>query len=183
MKISLSTSFAFTLTALAAWPASIQAQQGCRIVKRAGGPSATPAMAALAAVNFGMEGRVRAVLVDTAVRESHRLGPESPERIPIVGGVPKAAVAALSTDSLPFGFAAYNPDWEESDTARVALILLTPSATATARATDFIPHGPDRAAVIVYVYGRPFPANFFDHVMLRKSGPGWVAERMSCFEE
>lgn len=85
--------------ALAIWPAVGHAQKGCRIVERSVGPSATPAMAALAAVNFGMEGHVRAVLVDTAVRESHHLVPEASERLPIVAAVPKAAVTALAMDA------------------------------------------------------------------------------------
>jgi hypothetical protein len=140
-------------------------------------------MAALAAVNFGMEGPVRAVLVDTAVRESHHMVPEAPERLPIVAAVPKVAVAALATDSLPFTFAAYDTNAVSSDTARVALIRLTPAATASARSTEWMPRGPDRQAVIVYVYGRPFPANFFVHVIVQRVGTGWAAERMSCFEE
>lgn len=153
------------------------------MVTRSVGPSATPAMAALAAVNFDMEGRVRAVLVDTAVRESHHLVPEAPERLPIVAAVSKAAVTALATDSLPFAFAAYDTNAVSSDTARVALVRLTPAATASARSTPWMPRGPGRQVVIVYVYGRPFPANFFVHVIVRKAGSGWVAERMSCFEE
>ncbi len=90
---------ALTWLALTIGPAVGHAQQGCRIVARSAGPSTTPAVAALAAGNFGMEGHVRAVLVDTAVRESHHLVPEAPERLPIVAALSKAAVAALATSS------------------------------------------------------------------------------------
>jgi hypothetical protein len=169
--------------ALALWPAAVQAQEGCRIVKRASTASSVPAMAALAAVNFGMEGHVRAVLVDTAVRESHHLAPEDPERLPIVAVVRKAEVAALTSDSLPFAFAAYEANRTASDTARVVLIRLAPGATSSARNTDWIPHTANRQAIIVYLYGRPFPANFLAHVIVRRTGTGWVAERMACREE
>jgi hypothetical protein len=164
-------------------PSTARAQEGCRIAKRPDGASTSPAMAALAAVNFGMEGRVRAVLVDTAVRESRRFVPGSPERLPIIAVLPKAEVAALSVDSLPFGVGAFTTDWTESDTARVVLIRLVADAAASAKDTVWIPRRADRAAVVVYVYGRPFPANFLAYVKVQRTGRRWFAAGMACFEE
>ena len=172
------------VVALAATPPLVAAQEACRPARAGKAVAARPELAALASINFGMQGHVRAVLVDTVVRLAPKLGLFEPSRLPASATLSRLDVEHLSLDSLPFRYASYDSAWTPSDTARVALMRIassglgTPTGSSKAR-----PDSSTHAEVLVLVFGRPFAANFFVHVALRRQRANWVVLSQHCFEE